>query len=401
MTAVARMTGSELKSTVILALIFACRLLGLFMVLPVLALYVSRIPAATPSLIGLAAGIYGFTQALLQLPFGLLSDYFGRKPIILIGLGIFAIGSLIAAYSDSMTGLIIGRAIQGAGAIGSPILALAADTTRDSVRTRVMACIGISIGATFVLAILLGPVLDGYFGLAGIFKITAFLAMLGMLLLLLIKAEPLEKPTALKIQIRHLLQHHDLWRLNVNIFILHAVLMATFLILPAKIEYITGLTSLHVWHFYLPVLGASLCLIAPFLRHAERLAWQQKGLQFAMIGLGMAIFLLINTMHLSIFIIAAILFFTAFNYLEASFPALVSRIASQRGKGAALGVYSFSQFLGLFSGGALGGCLQQWKGSWGIGIGCLLLTAVGWVTIRRLDYLKNSVNSRSKQWQEA
>lgn len=389
------MTSFELKSTVILALIFACRMLGLFMILPVLALYEGKIPGGTPALIGLVAGIYGLTQALLQLPCGILSDYFGRRSVIIGGLIVFIIGSLIAAFSNTIWGLIIGRAIQGAGAIGSPILALVSDVTRNEVRTRAMALIGISIGMTFVLAILLGPLLNAYVGLSGIFVMTAVLASSGILLFYFLGPNPTHSTSqiALGRQIRVLTQHHQLWGLNLNIFILHAILTACFLILPLKIQEVTGLTSSQVWRFYLPVLGMSLIFVAPLLRYADIVYWQKKLLKTAMIGLSLAISLLINTTQMIPLMVVVTLFFVAFNFLEASLPALVSRMAPQTSKGSALGVYSFAQFLGMFAGGTLGGFLLQWVGPWGIGISCLLLTVIGWLAM--------SKSMRSEQWQEA
>ena len=383
------MTSSEIKSTVILALVFASRMLGLFMVLPVLALYADKIPHATPALIGLAAGIYGLTQALLQLPCGVLSDYLGRKPVIVGGLVIFITGSLIAAFSQSIWGLIIGRAVQGMGAIGAPILALVADLTREQVRTRAMALIGISIGFTFVLAILLGPLLDAYVGLFGIFMLTAAMGTSGILLLSFLGTPPKQKPLVLKGQMRALLKHRELWHINLNIFILHAVLTAVFLVFPSKIEEVTGLTSHHVWRFYLPVLVASIILVAPLLRYADNPQWQKTLMKTALLGIGAAIVMLLCAKQYIIFFVAATLFFLSFNFLEASLPAMVSRVVPQGSKGSALGVYSFSQFFGMFAGGVFGGCLQQWIGPWGIGITCLLLTVIGWLTLSSSKQLES------------
>jgi predicted MFS family arabinose efflux permease len=394
------MTFSELKATLILALIFASRMLGLFMVLPVLALYADTIPYATPALIGLAAGIYGLTQALLQLPCGILSDYVGRKPVILGGLVVFIGGSLLAAFSHSIWGLILGRAVQGMGAIGSPILALVADLTREQVRTRAMAVIGISIGFTFVLAIVLGPLLDAHIGLSGIFVLTAAMAASGILLLSLLGPVPKQKPLILRGQLRVLLKHPDLWRLNLNIFILHAILTACFLVFPAKIQEVTGLTSNHVWRFYLPVLLMSVMLVAPLLRYADNQQWQKKLMKAAMIGLAIAIVIMISTTQYVVFLMAATLFFLSFNFLEASFPAMVSRVVPQGSKGSALGVYSFSQFLGMFAGGVFGGCLQQWIGPWGIGIGCLLLSLIGWLTLscsKQFDFRQGAKPSEQSE----
>lgn len=393
MTNGSEMTFSEVKSTAILALIFASRMLGLFMVIPILALYTGVIAGATPILIGVAAGIYGLTQALFQIPCGLLSDRLGRKPVIAGGLLLFIIGSLVAAFCHSIEGLILGRALQGVGAVGSAILALVADTTREQVRTRAMALIGISIGFTFVLAFLLGPLLDAYIGLSGIFLLTALLASAGVLLLCKIPSEAKPVSTVLPGQFRALIRHSDLWRLNLNIFILHAVLTASFLVFPHKIQEVTGLASQQVWRFYLPVLVASVILMSPLLRYADKPKWQKKLMKAAMLGLGMAVLLLLSATSQQIFFAAATLFFIAFNFLEASLPALVSRMVPRESKGGALGVYSFSQFLGMFVGGMLGGCIQQWMGPWGIGISCLILVVIGCLTL--------STKMRNEIWQEA
>lgn len=390
------MTFSELRSTVILALIFALRMLGLFMVLPVLALYTGVIPGATPALVGMAAGVYGLSQALLQIPCGMLSDRLGRKPVIVAGLLIFIIGSLIAAYSNSIFTLIVGRAIQGIGAIGSPILALVADTTREQVRTRAMALIGVSIGFTFVLAFVLGPILDAHIGLSGIFMLTAALASVGIFLLTCLPLQSVRVSTPTSItwheQVKRLFAHPDCWRLHVNIFILHAVLTACFLVLPHKIQTITGLAPKDAWHFYLPVLAISVICVAPFLRMADDERWQKRLMSTAMMGLGGAIMILFATFSETTFYFAATLFFLAFNFLEASLPALVSRLVPKTSKGGALGVYSFSQFLGMFAGGVLGGCILQWIGPWGIALSCLLLTLFAWLTLYSM---------RNVQWQEA
>lgn len=378
------MTFTELKSTLILALVFAFRMLGLFMVLPVLALYAQKIPGATPALIGLAAGIYGFSQAILQLPYGMLSDYFGRRPVIIGGLSVFAIGSVIAGFSGSIGGLILGRAVQGAGAIGSPILALVADVTREEVRTRAMALIGITIGLTFTLAILLGPIFDAFIGLKGIFTLTALMALMAIGLLFFLSPNKVA-PSRLsfKEQLRLISQQGQLWALHVSIFMLHAVLIASFLVLPGKIEAITGFTSQLVWRFYLPVLAASLLLVTPLLRFADKGEWQRKLLNVAVLGLGVTIVTFMNTNNVTFFTIAVVLFFVAFNYLEACLPSMVSKMAPKASKGSALGMYSCAQFLGMFCGGAFGGTILQQFGTQGVSISCLLLTGIGWLAIRQ------------------
>lgn len=384
------MTSTEVKNILILAFIFATRMLGLFMVLPIFALYETKISGATASLLGLAIGIYGFTTALLQLPYGILSDYFGRRSIILCGLIIFAIGSLVASLSESIWGIILGRAIQGAGAIGSPILAFAADLTREAVRSRAMAIIGISIGLTFVLAILLGPILDALLGLNGIFLMTTVLALVGIGLLFCLEKEPSllrHSPQPLRQQLQYVLLDKDLCALNMTIFVLHAILTASFLVLPLKIQEITSLLSNEVWKFYAPVLGLSLLFVMPLLRSADEHRSQKKRMNMAILGLGFCIIAFLAATTTTVLVVAVTLFFVGFNFLEANLPALISRIAPKTSKGTAMGVYSCAQFLGIFCGGAVGGLVLQHLGMIGIGLMCTLLTIMGWLSINHTNKL--------------
>ena len=377
------MIGAEIKNTVLFASIFASRMLGLFMIYPVLSLYADDF-GATPMLMGLAMGIYGLSQALFQLPLGWLSDYFGRKPIVLAGLTLFIIGSLVAAYSDSIVGLIIGRAIQGMGAIGSPILAWVADSTRESVRTRAMAIIGLTIGVTFTLSLILGPWLSAFAGLSGLFIFTAAFALIGLVGVIFFTRH--EAPIKY-IKIREGLKGDTaLWGLFFNIFALHALLSATFLVLPLKIQEMTGLSE-NVWKFYLPVLGLSLILVAPFLRYADGLNRQYTMMQIAIGILGRSGILFLIADHTVALTIGIIGFFAAFNFLEATLPARVSHLAPVEGRGMVLGLYSCFQFLGLFAGGIIGGVLQT------TGILLIVLVLVSW------GALKLS-NGRNKQWPE-
>ncbi len=382
-----RMTGAELKNSLILALIFACRLLGLFMILPVLALYVDKIPYATPLLIGLAAGIYGFTQALLQFPFGVMSDYWGRKPIIITGLVLFSIGSLVAAFSASIWGLIIGRAIQGMGAIGSPILALTADVTREQVRTRAMALIGISIGFTFSLAFVMGPILEAKFGLSALFGLAALLGIGGIGLLSAIKTSlPAAKPPPLTKQMTILLKQRHLWGCFLSIFSLHAILTAIFLVLPSQIATLGSEAMTGSWQFYLPVLVLSLLLVAPLLRFADKAAWQSKMLAVASIGVGLAGLALLTAPSFKLLFLATVLFFTAFNFLEASLPSLVSKLTKSECRGAAMGMFSCLQFLGMFCGGVIGGGVQKWFAAEGVAILCVALASIGYLALKYFTY---------------
>jgi predicted MFS family arabinose efflux permease len=242
-----------------------------------------------------------------------------------------------------------------------------------------------------VLAILLGPLLDAVIGLSGIFFFTALLAAMGLFLLMLLGPLPKQTTSADKRQFFSLIKHPQLWRLNLNIFILHAIFTACFLVFPEHIAQVTGLVGSQVWRFYLPVLVASILLVAPLLRYADSGKWQKSLMRTALIGLGIASVAFISTTNTISLYVFATLFFLAFNYLEASLPAMVSRVVPKTSKGAALGVYSFSQFLGMFAGGVFGGCLQQWTGPWGIGLSCLLLTMLGCTFIS---------NRRGQVWQE-
>lgn len=374
---VERMLGVEIKNTVVFALVFASRMLGLFMIYPVLALYTNTLSGATPFLIGLALGIYGLSQALFQLPFGWLSDHFGRKPIVLIGLVLFMAGSLVAAFSQSIMGVVVGRSIQGAGAIGSPILAWVADTTREGVRTRAMAIIGVTIGLTFTVSLVLGPWVSAYGGLSSLFLLTAAFAALGIIGVVLLTTHV--PPLRFIRKNETIWRDARLWALYCNIFVLHALLSASFLILPLKIQMITGLGE-NVWQFYLPVLGLSLFLVLPFLRYADLPLRQYSMMQYAVMILGVSGSIFLFAERTIIFSSGVILFFAAFNFLEASLPARVSRIVSLEGRGMALGMYSCFQFLGLFTGGMIGGVLQSKQNFMQIIL--ILLVLVSWGALK-------------------
>ncbi len=370
-----KMTPLELRSATSLALIYFLRMFGLFMLLPVLSLYTEVMTGATPILIGLAIGIYGLTQALLQIPFGMFSDRFGRKPVVATGLLIFAIGSMIAALSEDIYILILGRALQGAGAIAAAIMALASDLTRESQRTKTMAIIGVTIGLAFTLSFIAGPILDIWLGLHGLFWMAALLGLLAIAVLFVwvpntqdfeqteIDPEP-EKKNFLAV-----LKNSDLLRLDISILILHLVLTASFVVLPLALRDYAGLDSAQHWKTYLPVMLLSLVFMLPFIRLAEKPNSQKNLakpifigatilLAFAELGLwkGYSSVVWLSVMML--------VFFTAFNYLEATLPSLVSRTAPSDRRGTALGVYSTSQFFGAFLGGTIGGWLY---GTAGIG----------------------------------
>lgn len=359
------MTKGERSIALALAGVFSTRMLGLFMILPVFTLYAQELEGYTLTLAGLAIGIYGLTQALLQIPLGMLSDRIGRKPVIIAGLLVFCAGSVIAAISDSMWGVIIGRALQGAGAIASAVLALAADLTREEHRLKVMALIGISIGVSFGLAMVVGPLLHGWFGVPGIFWVTAGLALVAMLIV----KQGVPRPVAVRFHrdtemevgwLRQVLADAQLLRVDFGIFALHLMLMANFVVVPGLLEKQFGLQGELHWLVYLPILALSMLAIVPFIILAEKKRMVKQVLIFA-VGLMLAAQLtLASGIHaIAVMMFVLWLFFMAFNLLEASLPSLIAKLAPAVYKGTAMGVYTTSQFLGVFTGGAVGGWLVE------------------------------------------
>jgi len=365
-----QMTPMERRAAVSLAGIFSIRMLGLFMLLPVISLYQDRLIGATPALIGFAIGVYGLTQGLLQIPFGLLSDRWGRKPIIYMGLGLFVIGSVVAALSDSIYGIIAGRALQGCGAIAAAVMALAADLTREEHRTKAMALIGMSIGSAFALALVLGPLFDHWFGLSGLFWFTAIMAIVAILVLKFRVPNPVvqrvhREAQPVPAQFREVLADTQLLRLNLGIFMLHMILTASFVVFPLVLSRELGIDPSHHWWIYLPVLLLSVAAMLPFIIIAERKRRIKQVFLGAIAIIGIAQLGLSLGYRETWSAVAFLwLFFTAFNLLEASLPSLVSKIAPPASKGTAMGFYSSSQFLGAFLGGSFGGIMQ---GLWGYG----------------------------------
>ncbi|BDR11986.1 MFS transporter [Comamonas thiooxydans] len=380
------MTSQERRSSGALALIFALRMLGLFLVLPVFMLEARKYPGGDdPAMIGLAMGLYGLTQALFQLPIGLASDRIGRKPVIVAGLLVFAAGSLIAAMADSLTGLMAGRAIQGAGAVSAAVTALLADLTRDGVRTKAMAMVGGSIGLMFALALVLAPLLNAWIGLSGIFGLTCALALAGIAVVLwVVPPEPRQHADAPKGRFSELLGQKDLLRLNFGVFILHTVQMSMWVAVPAMLVQ-AGLAKEQHWHIYLPAVLLSF-LAMGLLFSMERKGKLRKALLGAIglvlvvqIGLGM---LAVSGTIPTVWCMALLmfLFFCGFNALEATQPSLVSRMAPAPLRGAALGAYNTLQSLGLFAGGAVGGAVAKFAGVPGLFIMTAVLVAL-WLVV--------------------
>jgi len=357
---------SQVKTVASLASLYAFRMLGLFMVLPVLMLYGENYSGATPALLGIALGIYGLTQAVFQIPLGLLSDIFGRKLVIGLGLVIFTIGSVVAALSNSIEGLIIGRALQGSGAIASAIMAMVADLTSEENRTKAMAAIGASIGLSFTVAMIVGPGVAGVAGLSGVFGFSAMLAIAGLLVLVFVVPTPQREPSshrdsgAIPALIVHNLADLQLLRLNLGIFCLHFVLMAAFVVVPSMLESRWSIARESHWWVYLGLLSCAFLLMLPLVLFAERRRRVKSVFLFAISLLCGSLWAL-GSVDLSqtTWFLTLLAFFTAFNLLEASLPSLVSKLAPAGAKGTAMGLYSTSQFLGAFAGGVVSGWLLE------------------------------------------
>lgn len=356
------LTALERRTAISLALVFAFRMLGLFMLIPVFAIYGKDLIGFSPLWIGLAIGAYGLTQAVLQIPMGWLSDRWGRHQVMLLGLGMFAVGSVVSALAESVYLVTFGRVLQGMGAISGAVLALASDLTREEQRPKVMAIIGMTIGLSFAVAMILGPLIAAQAGLSGIFWFTAALAVCGVLIVSLLVpkavsqasgAEALAKPGF----IADLFRHPQLMQLNLGVLVLHLLLTAVFVVVPQRLLDQQLASDSH-WQVYLPVLIGAFILMVPLMILAMR-KQQEKGYFLFAIGLLIvSLLLMLNQPALSSTVLALLLFFIGFNYLEASMPALVSRIAPAGQKGTAMGIYASAQFFGAFLGGVIGGAIS-------------------------------------------
>jgi len=377
-----RMTRDELRASASLASIFALRMLGLFLILPVFAVHARGLPGGDdPALVGLAMGVYGLTQAVLHLPFGLASDRFGRKPVIVAGLVLFALGSFVAAGADTVAGVVVGRAIQGAGAISAAITAFIADSTRDSQRTKAMAMVGGSIGLTFALSLVLAPVAYAVVGMDGLFVATGVLALLAIVVMLFVVPQAPRAPATAgpQARLRDVALEPDLLRLNLGILVLHCVQMAMFVVVPGWLVERAGLPLSEHWKLYLGVVVASFALMVPPMIAGERRG-RMRAVFLGAVALLALVALLFAAQPGGLWPMAGLLlaFFAGFNILEASLPSLVSRLAPPNAKGAALGIYNTTQAIGLFAGGAIGGWIQSRWGGGAVFAMCAALLVVWW-----------------------
>lgn len=355
-----KMSSSEIRAGASLASIFALRMFGLFLILPIFAIHAKTLPDGdNAALVGMAMGIYGLTQACLQILFGMASDKYGRKPVIIVGLILFAAGAVIAAMSHTVLGILIGRAVQGAGAISAAITALLADTTREEHRTKAMAMVGGSIGISFALSLVLAPVLYQRIGMDGIFILTAIMAIAAIAVVTWITPDAPSVPTV-KVPLIEVLKNPELMRLNLGVFVLHLSQVAMFVVVPSALVQYAHLPLDQHWEVYLPVVFGSFFLMLLAIMRGERSGKMKQIFVWSiallmLVQLGFWGFLENATMLIAMLFA----FFLAFNILEASQPSLVSRLAPPSAKGAALGVYNTLQALGLACGGFVGGWMKQ------------------------------------------
>jgi MFS family permease len=381
-----KMLATERRVALTLAGVFSMRMFGLFLVLPVISVLAYQYPDASPTLVGFAIGAYGLTQALLQIPFGVLSDRFGRKPIIYFGLCLFFVGSMVAGISESFIGVVLGRAIQGSGAIGAVIMALVADNIREQHRSKGMAMVGMSIGLAFAAALVCGPLISQQYGLSGLFYVTASLTLVSALLISRVPEKSQIDTT--KTAWYQVLSNHNLLVLNASIFSLHFMLSAFFLMVPQQIESL-GFALNQQAFIYLPVLLISVIIMVPCMIATERRKSHKLSLSLACLMLIIvSASTVLNLSSAGLFIIMT-LFFSAFNLVEALLPSLVSRVAPDINRGSAMGVYSTFQFSGIFLGGAASGVISDYFGTMGVASLCVLTLSAWLFILQRFNWRAN------------
>lgn len=392
------MNSLEKRSVFGLAGLYAMRMLGLFMVIPVFMLLGRHLEGATDFTLGLAIGAYGLSQAILQIPFGFLADRWGRKPIILLGLTLFAAGSVLAALATSVEMVILGRVLQGSGAISGAVLALLSDLTREEQRTKAMAIIGMTIGLSFAVALVLGPLLGDWFGLSGLFWFTAGMALLGIPLTLWLIPTPAHarvnrEAGVVENELVSALRNKDLLRLDVGIFTLHLALTALFVSIPLTLSRTLDVEQGNHWLIYLSVMGLGFIAMVPFVIIAEKKRRMREIFQGAILVLTLTAFSMYWTSQGIIgFWLSLFGFFMAFNLLEATLPSLISKTCPPGGKGSAMGVYSSSQFFGAFVGGVLGGAVAQVADLSSVYLAVALLGLVWWLIARGMAPVRYSTS---------
>lgn len=406
------MNALERRSTFALSSIFALRMLGLFMIIPVFAIEGQSYQYATPGLIGLAVGVYGLSQAILQIPFSLWADRFSRKPLIILGLLLFAIGGAVAALSHTIYGVIIGRAIAGAGAVSAVVMALLADVTREEYRTKAMATMGMSIGLSFVVAFSVGPWLTSLVGISGLFWVTTIMGLLAIAMLVFVPKTTRHHRSfqhGYLHQLKHVLSMGDLNRLHISVFSLHLLLTAMFIYVPSQLINFAHIPlSQHGW-VYLPLLVIGVLFAFPSIILAEKYRKMRGIFLTAILGviIGLAV-LIFGFISKYILLLGLGFFFVAFNVMEALLPSWLSKIAPIQSKATAMGVNASAQFLGAFVGGTLGGQLMKLHDT-SVGWGILCVIALIWLivsfSLRQPRYLSSMVlrlpeTDAAHQWTE-
>lgn len=396
------MSSTEIRASILLAFIFSLRMFGLFLILPIFAIDAKNLPGGGNTImVGLAMGVYGFTQSLGQIPFGIASDKYGRKPIIVIGLVLFGFGAVIAAVANNITHIIIGRAIQGTGAISAAITAFIADSTREKYRTKAMAIVGVSIGITFSISLILSPLLYKSIQMSGIFILISLLALVAIFIVLFaIPNVPLIKMN--QISFKEILCHGELMRLNFGVFSLHLIQMSMFVVLPVILEQHVHLLIDEHWKIYLPIILISFIFMFPIVLIGEKLNKIKQVLIGAIIILlivqtSMCVTLIYFIKYWWILVLLLLNFFIAFNVLEVFQPSLVSRIAPATAKGTALGIYNALQALGLFCGGIFGGWFNQHLNQASVFLMSALITLIWLIIIFNMQIDNGTVAFNNRQ----
>lgn len=380
-------TPQERRSSILLALLFSTRMLGLFLLTPIFAVAAQSIPGGNNAMkVGIALGAYGLTQAIMQIPLGIASDRFGRRPVIVAGMLLFILGGVISALAQSVDGIIVGRILQGLGAISAAITAWVADATRPEVRTRAMAMVGSAIGLSFAVSLVLSPVLVGQFGLSGLFWAISLLGFVCLLIAAFALPEYPQSESIVQVSAREVLGHKDLLRLNFGVFALHFILMTLFMVIPTTLAQVGQLDSSSLWQVYLPVIVLSFGFMIPMVIRTEVRKTHTQTLKHLVLALAavMALMPLVSTSFIGV-VVFLFLFFCLFNTLEALQPSLVSRVAPANYKGLAMGFYNTTQSLGVFGGSLAGGVIASTAGvQWVLWLGAALALA-WWSSTRRFQ----------------